>query len=336
MPEDRPLRVALAGAGWVSAHHLRGWRTVPAARVVAVCDHDIARARARATEFDIPEVFSDTGEMLAALSPDALDIVAPPDVHAALCACATAHGIPALCQKPLAPTLAAAQAIAAAATGRIRLMVHENWRFRAPYRRVRAWLQQGRIGTLATFRLHAASAGLLPDAHARLPALVRQPLLATLPRLAIGELLIHHLDVSRWLLGPLRVTSCRTGRVCREVAGEDSAVIELASASGVAAEVSGTFTDYNAAATPTDSLEIVGSAGRIRFDGRLLELAGEQPECVEYDPDLVYEDSYAATIRHFADALRSGAPFETAPEDNLQTLLLVEDAYRAAGRRDRD
>lgn len=56
-------------------------------------------------------------------------------------------------------------------------------------------------------------------------------------------------------------------------------------------------------------------------------------ETVEYDPDIVYPDSYAAAIRHFAEALRANEPFETSAEDNLETLELVEDAYRAAGRR---
>jgi predicted dehydrogenase len=38
------LRVALAGAGMVSRHHLIAWSRVPAARVVAVADPDRARA----------------------------------------------------------------------------------------------------------------------------------------------------------------------------------------------------------------------------------------------------------------------------------------------------
>ena len=36
-------------------------------------------------------------------------------------------------------------------------------------------------------------------------------------------------------------------------------------------------------------------------------------------------------IAHFVDALRDNTPFETAPQDNLETLRLVEDCYRLAG-----
>ena len=40
-----------------------------------------------------------------------------------------------------------------------------------------------------------------------------------------------------------------------------------------------------------------------------------------------YQASYNRTIAHFLDCLDSGAPFETNPEDNLQTLKLVETIY---------
>jgi hypothetical protein len=36
-------------------------------------------------------------------------------------------------------------------------------------------------------------------------------------------------------------------------------------------------------------------------------------------------------MQHFADALRSGAPFWTSAEDQLESLRLMEEAYRHAG-----
>ncbi len=329
---ERPLRVAVAGAGWVSEHHLRGWARVPFAEVVSICDPDDERAVRRATAFGVPDVQRDAATMLDAVRPDTLDICAPPNAHAALCALAAARGIATMCQKPLASTLSEARRIAAIASGRMRLMVHENWRFRAPYRQVQAWLQEGCIGNIVTYRLHSASAGLLPDANGRLPALVRQPLLSRLPRLAIGESLIHHLDVTRWLLGPLTVVAARNSYVCPEVAGDDSATIELASNAGIRIEVSGTFSDPAATPTGTDHLHIEGTTGRIEFDGRMLELAADRLETHRYDPEVVYADSYAGAIAHFADCLRTGTSFETSVDDNLRTLALVETAYRLAAR----
>ncbi len=325
------LRVAVAGAGWVSQHHLRGWARVPSATVVAICDPDRARAASRAADFGIEAVHASAATMLDTIRPDALDICAPPDVHAQLCALAAERGIPTLCQKPLASSLREAQAIAANAAGRMRLMVHENWRFRAPYRKVRGWLREHRIGELTAYRLRVASAGLLPDGDGNLPSLVRQPLLARLPRLAIGELLIHHLDVTRFLLGPMSVVSATIAHECAAVAGDTSARIVLETRSGVSAIVSSTYCDPSAPPVNVDALRIEGGDGTIAFDGTMLVLDSGQPETVVFDPAAVYADSYASAIAHFASGVLTDAPFETSVEDNLHTLELVEAAYRAAG-----
>jgi hypothetical protein len=40
-----------------------------------------------------------------------------------------------------------------------------------------------------------------------------------------------------------------------------------------------------------------------------------------------YKASYRLAITHFLDRLDDGTPFETAPDDNLRTLAIVEAAY---------
>lgn len=50
---------------------------------------------------------------------------------------------------------------------------------------------------------------------------------------------------------------------------------------------------------------------------------------LDYDPQVAYLGSYAATIAHFVACLASGAAFETSPQDNLETLRLVEDTLMA-------
>ncbi len=49
--------------------------------------------------------------------------------------------------------------------------------------------------------------------------------------------------------------------------------------------------------------------------------------CPEIELEGAYRRSYAATIRHFVEALRHGAPFETDIDDNLRTLGAVIAAY---------
>lgn len=120
------MRVALAGAGMVSRHHLLAWSRVPGARVVAVADPDRPRAEARPAEFDIAGVFTDADTMLRTVQPDALDIAAPVGAHAELCRLAAAQRVAILCQKPLCLTLRDAEALAAEIGAAVPFMVHEN------------------------------------------------------------------------------------------------------------------------------------------------------------------------------------------------------------------
>jgi predicted dehydrogenase len=134
-----------------------------------------------------------------------------------------------LCQKPLAPTLREAEALAAEIGPRVPVMVHENWRFRAPYRRARDWIAAGRIGRVRRFAIAVDSSGLLvPPRGCRPPALVRQPFMADLPRYIIFELLIHHLDLARRLAGELRVSGAEAVRSSPFAKGEERAAILLA------------------------------------------------------------------------------------------------------------
>ena len=145
---------------------------------------------------------------------------------------AAARGIDVLCQKPLTPTLAEAEALVARVGTRVRLMVHENWRFRPWYRELQRWIADGLLGEIDLARLATISSGFLPDEQGRRPAFVRQPFMAREPRLMIAEVLIHHLDTMRFLCGPLRVVGARASRTLADVTGETFAAIFLETADG--------------------------------------------------------------------------------------------------------
>ncbi len=326
------LRIGLIGAGWVTQHHLTAWRALAGrARVVAIADPDRAKAQDRAAAFGIAHVYEDAAAMLAAGGLDAVDIAAPRAAHADLVRLVSATGLPMICQKPLAPTLAEAQALVAEVAGRSRLMVHENWRFRAYYRDAAQWLKAGRIGRVKAARLVLATSGTVPDADGRYPALERQPFMRTETRMLVAEVLIHHLDTLRMLLGPLVVSAAVLSRTCPALAGEDGAVIQLESAGGAGIQLFASFAVHGAPPSQADWLEIIGETGTLRLDGATLSCMGHAPETRHYDLAETYQGSYTATLAHFVDALASGAPFETAPEDNLETLRLVEDCYRLSG-----
>ena len=149
----------------------------------------------------------------------------------------------------------------------------------------------------------------------------------------IAEVLIHHLDVMRYLCGELRVVGARAAHTVADVRGETLAAIFLQTATGAPVEVTGTMAAPGYPARPPDRLEIVGTAASVAFDEWELRLLGEPPRSERYDRDRGYQASFDAVIAHFVECLDTGALFETGPADNLNTLRLVEDAYAAAGLR---
>lgn len=329
---SKPLRIGLIGAGMVSRHHLIAWADIAdQARVVAIADPSRENAVRRADEFGISKTYADAEAMCAATELDAVDIAAPRQFHPPLVRLAAKRRLPALCQKPLAPDLQQAIELAAEVKNQARLMVHENWRFRGYYRDAAAWLREGRIGEVKQAQLTLLTSGVLPGPDGLRPALERQPFMRGEKRMLVAEVLIHHLDTLRMLLGPLRVTAAGLSRSYSEMAGEDGAVIQMKAESGATVTVFASFAAHGFPAAQVDRLDILGETGSIRLDGPQLTCAGASPAEKRYDLAVEYQGSYNRTIAHFVQSLADNTPFETAPEDNIETLRLVEDCYRLSG-----
>ena len=327
-----PLKVALAGAGMISWYHLTAWRKLGTrVELVAVCDPDGEKARRRAEEFGIPKVYQDRDKMLAEESIEALDVASPRETHAAWIEAAAARGIDVLCQKPLTPTLALAQDLLRCVEDNIRLMVHENWRFRPWYRELATWIAAGDLGDILLARMAMINSGFLPDEAGRRPAFIRQPFMQHERRLMIAEVLIHHLDVMRFLCGELRIVSARAKRTLPDVAGETFASILLETARGAPIEVIGTMAAAGYPPRAPDRVEIVGAQASAIFEDNVLRLTGPAPREIAYDNDQGYQASFDGVIAHFVKCLEDGSRFETDPADNIETLRLVEHAYWAAG-----
>ena len=334
MNETRARRIGLAGAGFVAPHHLKAWQRLrDRATVVAVADPNAEAARARADAWGVPSVYASAEAMLEREQLDAIDVASPRETHAPICRLAADRGLAILCQKPLAPTAEEAAALIADVGGRVRLMVHENWRFRPHYRRIGEWLRDGRIGDVRTVAMSALTSGLIADASGRAPAIERQSMFVTLERLLVMEVLIHHVDTLRFLLGPLTLHSAAIGRGCQLVRGEDRASLFMTTAAGGPVTLIGDFMAHGHPPTLRDRLEILGTTGAILLeDDRVRLVRGEESEAdVALDLAADYEASYLGAITHFLDRLDDDGAFETAPEDNLETLRIVEQAYQQGG-----
>jgi predicted dehydrogenase len=322
------LRVGLVGAGFVTQHHLAGWaRLAGQAQVVAIADPDPAAAKARAGAFDIAHTFASAQEMLEQVPLDAVDVAAPREFHAQIVRLAAAKGLAVLCQKPLAPSLGQARELVAQVQGRCRLMVHENWRFRPYYRDIARLLREGRIGDVVQAQMTLLSCGLIPDESGQLPLVTRQPFIATLDRALVMEILIHHIDTLRFLLGELQLRYARLGHASSAMRGEDRAFLTFETVQGAPVAVLSNLMVHGKPPGLADDLTLIGTRGTLTLQGDTVRCFGPEACEMKYDMPACYSQSYASAIAHFVECLRSGAPFETAPADNLRTLALVEAAY---------
>jgi len=144
------LRILLVGSGYAASHHAGGWLAVADyAELVGIASPDEGAARALAQRHGAQGVWPSLEAALSEARFDIVDICAPLAVHGRLVRQAAAAGCHIMCQKPLDISLEAAieTALAAQQAG-VRLMVHENYRFRPWIRSIEAQLRGGAVGRL--------------------------------------------------------------------------------------------------------------------------------------------------------------------------------------------
>ncbi|MDR3172914.1 MAG: Gfo/Idh/MocA family oxidoreductase, partial [Treponema sp.] len=133
--------------------------------LVAGCDTDEKRRKLFAERWHVP-VYAKADEMLREHMPEILVIATDPDSHERYCSLAYASGVPvAVCEKPLADTLAGARRITALLgqkvparggdsgnRGAFRIIVNHERRYSADYIRAKEILEGGRLGALISAR----------------------------------------------------------------------------------------------------------------------------------------------------------------------------------------
>lgn len=332
------LRGALIGCGFFAVNQMHGWRDIEGASIVAICDRDAERLRIVGDQFGIARRYTDAAAMFANETLDFVDIATTAPSHRALVEMAAAHRVPAICQKPFAPTLADAKAMVKACTeAGVPLMVHENFRWQSPVQAVRAVLDSGEIGTPFFGRISFRSA---------YDVFSGQPYLATGKRFIIEDLGIHIIDIARFLLGDVSTITTRTQRINPDIAGEDVATMLMDHESGATSVVDCSYASRLATEPfPETLIEIDGSAGSIRLaQGYKLTVTGKSGTAVsDVSPPLLswasrpwhnIQESVVAIQKHWVDCLAAGKEPATSGADNLKTFALVEAAYAGAASRE--
>jgi predicted dehydrogenase len=325
------LRGCLIGCGYVSQFHLDAWTRQTRGRLVAVCDLDEAKAKA-ACRYGVCTAYTDAATMLQSERPDFVEICTRPETHLPLVRLAAEQGVHVLCQKPIAPTLEELrQMMAVCDAAGVRFMVHENFRWRSWYLRMKAELDAGRIGT--PFRMGLT----MHDQRCLEPnGLADQPYFANYPQLILYEIGPHAIDLARYLFGEPERVFCVIQHLGPQQ-GEDVAHLTLWFPRGCVAHLDLSWATAARNTRPDWGLHdtwLAGDRGTLRttMEGQLEWFPVGQPRellSVTIDSDPMVE-GYANTQDHFLECLQSGARFATDGEDTFRTMQVVFAGYESA------
>ena len=316
-------RVAVLGAGFMGGTHARAFAKVPGVQVAAIYAHSPRRAQPLADE--LGSTFTD--DLDAILSDDtidAIDISLPTPQHRPVFEQAIAAGKHVLLEKPLALTLADAQAIVAAAEASDRVtMIAHVLRFWPEYVKLQEIVASGELGRpISGFASRR-------QAYPAWSALFAQ---SELTGGAIVDQMIHDVDALNWILGTPRTVSAHGIRNARS-GGFDHSQILLGydDATGVTDGGMVMPDSY-----PFSSrFEILCEQGAIEYHftagGRSLQ-EGEGTNALtvyrnDGAPELIevaQTDAYENEIGAFIDSIRTGTkPVLGTPADALVALEAV-------------
>ncbi|MEV6864438.1 Gfo/Idh/MocA family oxidoreductase [Streptosporangium subroseum] len=162
--DDKPtLGIGMVGYAFMGRVHSQAWRSVSAffdlpvtPTMAALCGRSKERTTAAAADLGWAAVETDWRDLIRRDDVDIVDICTPGDSHAEIAIAALAAGKHVLCEKPLANTVAEAEAMseaarAAAAKG-VYAMVAFNYRRVPAVALARRWVEEGRLGELRHVR----------------------------------------------------------------------------------------------------------------------------------------------------------------------------------------
>lgn len=330
----REWRGGMIGAGAWSEVQLTAWASVKNAEIVALCDRHPERRGPIVERFRIPQAFDDFETMLNQAEIDFVDICTRPYSHAALTRLAAERGLPVLCQKPFCTSLDEAREVVEFCD-RVgtRLMVNENYRWQAWYRKAKEVIDSGMLGQPFLAALHKRSRLTLPRFEHY------QAYMADMPRLIAYEMGVHYLDTFRYLFGEPETIFTRLHHVSPYGQGEDVQLTMLdyekltclINHSWASVPVPGLDRSEGNRGIAPPRLEIDGSEGTLVLacDGSLLLVRDGDRQQWQFTQDTVPE-SHVAAQQHFIDCLESGTQFETSGSETLKTMALVYACYRSA------
>lgn len=204
----RELGIGLIGYAFMGKAHSHAWRTAPsffelplAPRLRALAGRNSEAARAVAEKFGWKHVETDWRALVARDDVDVVDVCTPGDTHAEIAVAALEAGKHVLCEKPLANSVAEAEAMAEAAKAArargVRSMVGFTYRRVPAIKLARSLVADGKLGEVRHVRAQYLQDWLIDP---------QAPLSWRLDKTragsgALGDIGAHIIDLTQYITG---------------------------------------------------------------------------------------------------------------------------------------
>lgn len=324
------VNVIVVGAGFIGTLHIRAWRSIEGAEVVAVVDPSPDRTREAALEQDGIRLFADLGAALAAY-PDtgAVSVCTPPGFHKDAVIAAVKHGAAVLLEKPVSANrddYAVMKQTVLDHSGRV--MIGLTQRFYPEVMQARKWIHEGAIGELLSVH------DVLINSGAGLPAWYRNR------DISGGGVLItngvHLLDRIQ------TVTGCEFARICRvQIARDPAGMDTVASTAGTLDGGIPVMLHMEWSETRSEkNLTLYGTKGRIEvsvWDYASLHTGDGSITVRPYRDESGFDDRTLVGLRNelraFCAGLREGMfPEALTLEGHEPTMRIIWDSYADGAR----
>ena len=339
-----PLGIGVIGCGTIanSAHLPAIRRLRDRLRLVAVADVREEQAARAAREYGAEAHYTDYRQLLARPDMAIVDVCTPEFLHGEQVAAAAAAGKHILCEKPMADSLAAADAMLdAARRAGVKFMVGHSRRFTPRYREVRAAIDRGEIGAVRLVRENERRPRAMYDVL-KLPSGYWEPEGKAWVRArgyTLGAALtnaVHETDLLRWFAGA-EVESVYAESRITDPDGEVPDFITFTirfrngalGASEVVNRLPPGYPYYH-------QLEVFGTTGLIRAtDPTMVTLTDYRADAglqqpLNFGTLLHIDEAYVAELRALVDAVVDDLPVPLPPEEARAALAIALAAVRSS------
>jgi predicted dehydrogenase len=316
MSDERPVRIALVGAGRVADIHRLAIAERPEAELAGLTDINAELAQRKAHDWSVTH-YATTEELLADPTIDAVMVLTHLETHIPIAEDALRAGKHLLVEKPVAADAHAIDGLArlAATLGLVAMPGH-NYAYVPEYRRIQELVRRGDLGQVrAVFVTY-----IIPHPEE----------LASQYSGVLEEVMIHHAYLTTGVLGPPdRVTAGTSTPAWKHHITEDQAWMSWDYDGGACAQLFCSFAMEDVSHCPaTFIMKVLGTEGTAAMDWRTAIFA--RPLATLPYAVVPYEESYGNELAAFCQAIHGRPTLLSTLQDAAHAATIIKCAYQSA------